>query len=156
MHCVAAIGEIVKCLRNPVIPLWRPRIGLRGRYGPVRDQPQMKNRSFSERVQFALIGLREGWRRERSLRTQVAMAVLALVVVSFLGASALWLAVVCLTIALVLAAELLNSSLEALVDRLHPETHPEIRIVKDMAAGSVLLVSIGAVIVGLLFVYDHF
>ena len=116
----------------------------------------MKNRSFSERVQFALIGLREGWRRERSLRTQVARAVLALVVVSFLGASALWLAVVCLTIALVLAAELLNSSLEALVDRLHPETHPEIRIVKDMAAGSVLLVSIGAVIVGLLFVYDHF
>jgi undecaprenol kinase len=118
--------------------------------------PDMKNRSFFERAQFALVGLLEGWRRERSFRTQVTIAGLVIVLVAILGASTLWLAVICLTIALVLASELLNSSLEALVDHLHPDIHPEIRIVKDMAAGSVLLVSIGAVLVGLLFIYDHF
>jgi undecaprenol kinase len=121
----------------------------------LKTNLEMKNRWFFDRVRFALIGLREGWRRERSFRSQAAMAVLALVVVAFLGASALWIAIIGLTIALVLAAELLNSSLEALVDHLHPEIHPEIRIVKDMAAGSVLLVSIGAAFVGLLFIYDH-
>src|SRR5262245_18788726 len=116
---------------------------------------RMKNRSMYERVCSALVGLREGWRRERSFRIQVAMAVLTLVAVGILGASAVWLAVIGLTIALVLAAELLNSSLEALVDHLHPETHPEIRVVKDIAAGSVLLVSFGAIVVGLSFLYDH-
>jgi diacylglycerol kinase (ATP) len=44
----------------------------------------------------------------------------------------------------------MNSALEALVDQLHPERHPEIRVIKDMAAGSVLLASIGALIIGFL------
>jgi undecaprenol kinase len=110
----------------------------------------MKNRPFSHRLRFALTGLSEGWRRESSFRTQVALGVLTVIVVAVLRASAIWCAVVALTIALVLAAELLNSALEGLVDRLHPETHPEIRVVKDMAAGSVLLVCLGALAVGLL------
>jgi diacylglycerol kinase len=116
----------------------------------------MKNRSFLERLGFALVGLREAWQRERSFRTQVPMGVLAVIIVLVMGASPPWLAIVSLTVALVLAAELLNSSLEALVDHLHPETHPEIRVVKDMAAASVLLVSIGALVIGLLFLSVYF
>jgi diacylglycerol kinase (ATP) len=37
-----------------------------------------------------------------------------------------------------------------MIDRLHPERHPEIRAAKDMAAGSVLLAGVAAVVVGLL------
>ncbi len=114
----------------------------------------MKNRSFSQRFRFALAGLGEGWRRESSFRTQVFLGALTVIGVAFLGASAIWCAVVALAIALVLAAELLNSALEALVDRLHPEIHREIRVVKDMAAASVLLVSLGALAVGLLLLFS--
>ena len=64
-----------------------------------------------------------------------------------------WWAILALTISFVLTAEIMNSAFEALVDFLHPERHPEIRVIKDMAAGGVLLASIGAVIIGaLLFV----
>jgi diacylglycerol kinase len=56
-----------------------------------------------------------------------------------------WWALVGFVIAVVLAFEALNGALETLVDHLHPDIHPEIRIVKDMAAGAVLLVVIGAV-----------
>ena len=55
-----------------------------------------------------------------------------------------------------LAIELVNSAFEALVDHLHPDIHPEIRIIKDMAAGSVLLSAAGAVIVGLLFLASQY
>lgn len=55
-----------------------------------------------------------------------------------------------LCIALVLAAELVNSSLEALADHLHPERHPEIGRVKDMLAGMVLIVSLGAAVIAAL------
>ncbi len=110
----------------------------------------MKNRSFLERFGFAIAGVREGWRRERSFRTQAVMAVLVLVGLVVLRVPAVWRAVTILAIALVLAAELFNAALEALIDRLHPEQHPEIRIVKDMAAGSVLLVSSGAFAVGVM------
>lgn len=114
----------------------------------------MKNRPFFQRFAFALTGLADGWRREKSFRAQVILGILAVIVVAVIGASAIWCAVVTLAIALVLAAELLNSALEALVDRLHPEVHPEIRIVKDMAAGSVLMVSLGALAVGLLMLFS--
>ncbi|CAN7582237.1 diacylglycerol kinase [Phyllobacterium sp. LjRoot231] len=90
-------------------------------------------------------------RRERSFRTQILMAVLVVIGVLFLGASLAWMAIITLAIALVLAAELFNSALETLVDHLHPEFHAEIRVVKDMAAGGVLLVSLGAAVVGVLF-----
>ena len=50
----------------------------------------------------------------------------------------------------VLAAELLNTALEHLADRLHPEQHPVIRTAKDCAAAAVLLASISALLIGLL------
>jgi diacylglycerol kinase (ATP) len=62
----------------------------------------------------------------------------------------IWFAIAIMAIALVLATELTNAALEAMIDRLHPERHPEIRAAKDMAAGSVLLAGVAAVVVGLL------
>ena len=57
------------------------------------------------------------------------------------------MSVVGLATCLVLALELVNSAFERLIDHLHPEIHPEIRLVKDMAAGGVLVISVGALIV---------
>jgi diacylglycerol kinase len=45
-----------------------------------------------------------------------------------------------------------NTAIEALADHLHPEIHPSIRIVKDCAAGAVLVASLGALGVGVAFV----
>ena len=49
----------------------------------------------------------------------------------------------------VLAAEMFNTAIERLSDHLHPDQHPEIRVVKDCAAAGVLIVSAGAVGVGI-------
>ena len=107
-----------------------------------------KNQPFPIRMRFALAGIAETWRRERSFRTQagVALAVVAALVV--IRPPAVWWALIGFVIAVVLAIEILNTALEALIDHLHPDIHPEIRIVKDMAAGAVLLVVVGAVVVG--------
>jgi undecaprenol kinase len=58
-----------------------------------------------------------------------------------------WWALVMLASAGVLAAEMFNTALEHLVDHLHPEIHPRIAVVKDCAAGGVLIASLGAVAV---------
>ena len=108
----------------------------------------MKNRPFQERLTFAVNGLRVAWRRESSFRTQVVLATGAAMALVLFRPSIIWWAVVALTTGAVLAVELMNSAFEALVDHLHPDRHPEIRIIKDMAAGGVLLVSLGALVVG--------
>ena len=53
----------------------------------------------------------------------------------------LWYALSLICIALVLVAELTNTTIETLLDYLHPEIHPEIGKVKDIMAGMVLLLS---------------
>jgi diacylglycerol kinase (ATP) len=104
-----------------------------------------KNQPLYRRLRFAVAGLCEAWRRERSFRTQTAVALAVVLVLIALRPPLVWWALVGFVIAVVLAFEALNGALETLVDHLHPDIHPEIRIVKDMAAGAVLLVVIGAV-----------
>lgn len=107
----------------------------------------MKNRSFATRLGFALAGIRACWRAERSFRTHTVCATFAIIALLLIRPAPLWWAMVCLAIALVLALELINSAFERLIDHLHPDIHPEIKLVKDMAAGGVLVMSLGAFIV---------
>jgi diacylglycerol kinase len=68
-----------------------------------------------------------------------------------------WLAVLIIS-AVILTAEALNSAIEKLCNHLHPEIHPSIKSVKDIAASSVLISSMIAVaIAGIIFlprIYD--
>lgn len=71
----------------------------------------------------------------------------------FLG---LWLslsltewAVIGLTTGFVITAEIFNTALETAMDHLAPDIHPQVKIVKDAAAGAVLLAAMTAVFVGL-------
>ena len=107
----------------------------------------MKNRPFAARLGFALAGIRACWRTEHSFRAHTACAALALGALLTIRPAPLWWALIGLVIALVLAFELINSAFERLIDHLHPEIHPEIKLVKDMAAGGVLAISLGALLV---------
>jgi undecaprenol kinase len=107
----------------------------------------MKNRSFAARLGFALAGIRACWRTERSFRTHTACAIFTVAALLAIRPAPLWWAMVGLAITLVLAFELVNSAFERLIDHLHPDIHPEIKLVKDMAAGGVLVISLGALLV---------
>ncbi len=115
------------------------------------DPNGLKNKPFLQRLKFAADGLCVAWRRERSFRTQVWIAGLVILALVVLRPAAVWWGVILLTVGLVLVAELFNAAIEALVDHLHPDRHPEIRVVKDMAAGAVVVASLAAVAVGAAF-----
>ncbi|WP_426038335.1 diacylglycerol kinase family protein [Cypionkella sp. TWP1-2-1b2] len=68
----------------------------------------------------------------------------------WLGISATDWTLLVICIALVLAAEATNTAVERLVDLVSPQWHPLARDAKDLAAGSVLIVAIGAAIVGVI------
>ena len=112
----------------------------------------MKGQTFRRRLGFAIRGLALAVRRERSLRTQLLAAGTVLALLLATRPAVVWWALLLLACALVLVAELLNSALEALVDHLHPERHPAVGVAKDIAAGAVLVASVGAVAVGVAFV----
>ncbi len=53
-----------------------------------------------------------------------------------------------LAIAIVWVSEAFNTGLEVLADAAVPERHPTVKIAKDVAAGAVLMSSLGALVVG--------
>lgn len=60
-----------------------------------------------------------------------------------------WLIVI-FCIGLVLTAEIFNSAIEVLTDIVSPESNPRAGLVKDMAAGAVLIAAITSAIIGLI------
>ncbi len=114
----------------------------------------MKNQVFKQRLGFALAGLQSAWKNERSFRTQIFYAVVALSSLLILQPEPMWWALIGIIVFLVLAAELFNTALEHLADHLHPEIHPRIKLVKDCAAAAVLLLSIAAVISFIAMLWD--
>jgi undecaprenol kinase len=113
-----------------------------------------KNRSFLQRLGFAVAGLRHALCAERSFRTQLGMLLLVLGALAYLQPPALWWALVSLCAAGVLAAELFNTAIEHLADHVHPDLHPQVRIVKDCAAAAVLCAVLGSVGVAIAFVVE--
>ena len=77
------------------------------------------------------------------------MAMTALLI---LRPALMWWALCGIMVALVIAAELINTALGHLADHLHPEQHPRIETVKDCAAAAVLILSIGALRVAVMMV----
>jgi undecaprenol kinase len=112
----------------------------------------MKSQNFVKRMGFALAGIAAAARHEASFRIQLLAAAVVVGVLIALRPAALWWALAVLAIAGVLAVEMVNAAVEGLADRLHPERHPEIKRVKDLAAGAVLIASLGAVGVAAAFV----
>lgn len=114
----------------------------------------MKNNHFLNRLCFAIHGLQAAFKHEKSFRTQLISAAITLLIFIFLQPSPLWWALIILMICLVLAAELVNTSLEHLADHLHPEQHPKIKLVKDCAAAAVLILSFAALCIGLFAIFS--
>ena len=110
----------------------------------------MKNQSLPNKLRNAYAGIRFAWADERNFRVQVGLGLATLFAFALIRPAAVWWALIVLCVALVLAAELLNSAIEALTDHLHPELHPVVGKVKDMLAGMVLVVAAGAAIVAMI------
>jgi len=105
----------------------------------------MKNKPLWQRTGFALQGIGYAFKVENSFKTQVLATILAIVYFAWLKVTLIWWAILSVLLGLILAAELFNSTIELLCDHLHPEVHPNIGHIKDMAAGGVLLLSLAAV-----------
>ncbi len=84
------------------------------------------------------------------MRIHLVLALAAVIAATVLRFSLLAWAVVALAISLVLAAELLNTAIEALVDLVSPEQHPLAKRAKDVAAAAVLAASLAALTAGVL------
>ncbi|SEN09681.1 diacylglycerol kinase family protein [Paenibacillus sp. OV219] len=108
-------------------------------------------RSFS----FAFAGIGAGIRTQANMRIHVAAAIIVNVAGVIAHLERIEWLVIILMQAAVMAAELVNTAIEHVVDLASPEQQPLAKAAKDTAAGAVLILAIAAVIIGLIVFVPH-
>lgn len=96
---------------------------------------------------WSLKGLAAGWRVEASFRLEVILFVILFPLGLWLGDGAVEKVLLAGSLLPVLAAELLNSGLEAVVDKLWPERHEIAGRAKDMGSAAVFLLMVNVIVV---------
>jgi diacylglycerol kinase (ATP) len=84
-------------------------------------------------------GLRHAWREEAAFRQEVVLAAAVIPAGVYLGRSGVERALLIAPMVLILVVEVLNSAVEAVVDRTGMERHPLAGMAKDMGSAAVLL-----------------
>ena len=108
----------------------------------VAPADQQKLRTGFNRVWraagFSLAGLRAGW-GETAFRQEALAAIVLLPCAFWLGRSWTETALLAGSVLIVMAVELLNTAIEACIDRIGPEWHDLSKRAKDMGSAAVLL-----------------
>jgi len=104
---------------------------------------------------WAICGIGYTIRTQLNMKIHLLAAVLVTAVSLFINMPPGELAVLAITIFLVLAAEMFNTALEAVVDLVSPERHALAKIAKDVAAGAVLVTALNALVVAYLLIWPR-
>jgi diacylglycerol kinase len=110
------------------------------------DEVRFRLRSF----RFAFAGWWYVLRTQHNSWIHAAISVAVLLLAWWLRLPRQEWAILILTITVVWMGEFANTSIEAIVDMTMPEPHPLAKVAKDVAAATVLVGALGAVLVGLL------
>jgi diacylglycerol kinase (ATP) len=104
---------------------------------------------------YSFQGFRYTWREEAAFRQEVALSLLVIPAGLYLGNSGVERALLVSPMLLILVVEILNSAVEAVVDRAGPERHPLAGMAKDMGSAAVMLSFALLGTVWLLILSDH-
>ena len=88
---------------------------------------------------FSLAGLRTAWQHEAAFREELILIAVLVPTSFWLGNNAIEYVLLIGSLMIVLIAELLNSALEAAVDRISAENHELSRRAKDMGSAAVFV-----------------
>jgi diacylglycerol kinase len=87
-------------------------------------------------------------RSERNARVHLLVAIIVLLLGTLLQISDAELAAIFFAIVLVFVTEIVNTAIEKTLDLVHPKDNSQVKLVKDIAAGAVMVATIGAVGIG--------
>ncbi len=111
---------------------------------------ELKPSGWLESVNCAIEGILWVARSQRHMRYHFVAAVAVLLLALYFHISTLEFILLTFAVTLVLFAEIINTAVEVVVDMVSPQYHPLAKRAKDVAAGAVLMASVGAVVIGYL------
>ena len=107
-------------------------------------------------VIWSMAGIKAAWKYEQAFRWEAAIVLLMMPVGLWLGRTAVEWALLIASAMSILITELLNSAVEAVVDRIGPERHELSKRAKDLGSAAAFIGMITAAVVWGLIAYGRF
>ena len=127
-----------------------PSLSSRHNHPPRRGSWKI-SKNLQSSLRYAIQGLIYGFSSQRNFRIHLFLGAITFILGVWLQLSAIHKAILLLTIASVLVLELINTSIEAVVDlTIGRNFHPLARIAKDCSAAAVLVSSISSLLIAFL------
>ena len=105
---------------------------------------------------WSATGIKSAWRNELAFRVEAIIIIILIPLGFWLGKSAAEQALLIASCLLILIIELLNSAIEAVVDRIGPERHELSGRAKDMGSAAAFFAMLTAGIIWALIAYERF
>lgn len=105
---------------------------------------------------YSCKGLRAAWNNEAAFRQEAILLVAATILAIWFDVSPVERILLIGSVALIPIFEIINSAIEAVVDRIGPEHHELSGRAKDMGSSAVLMAILLALFVWVTVIYSHF
>lgn len=116
-----------------------------------RDKLKQRGiKRLGKSFKYAFDGLKYAFKYEQNILVHTLATILVIICGIYFNISTFEWLVLCLIIGLVIATELINTSIEATIDLITNEVHPLAKVAKDTAASAVLVFGITAIVIGII------
>ena len=118
---------------------------------PTVSRDDLKKKGINRLVKsftYAFDGLKYAFKYEQNILVHTLATILVIIAGIFFKISLTEWLVLALIIGLVIATELINTSIEATIDLVTKEVHPLAKVAKDTAAAAVLVFGLTAIVIG--------
>ncbi|MFP1723058.1 diacylglycerol kinase [Lonsdalea quercina] len=105
---------------------------------------------------YSLQGLKQAWRHEAAFRQETILTLAGIIIACWLPVSILERLLLIGAVVLIVIVELLNSAIEAVVDRIGKEYHELAGRAKDLGSAAVLVACLLAAVVWGVLLWGHF
>ena len=108
-----------------------------------------KMKKIRNSFKYAIEGIWTSFKTERNMKIHIFIMILVIIAGIILKINKSEWIICIILFAIVIGSELFNTSIETIVDMVMPEKNEKAKIARDVSAGAVLVVAIGAAIIGL-------
>ena len=99
---------------------------------------------------YAIEGLVSSFKTERNMKIHIMAMIIVIALGIFMKLNKIEWCIITIAIVMVISAELFNTAIENVVDMVSPQKNPQAKLVKDIAAAAVLVLAIGAAVIGII------
>ena len=112
--------------------------------------PKQEYKKIINSFKYAIEGFISSFKTERNMKIHILAMTIVIALGILLKLSKIEWCIITIAIVVVISAELFNTAIETVVDMISPQKNPEAKLAKDIAAGAVLTLAIGTVIIGVI------